>query len=129
MVHNPEQSPVSPELNADALLGLTKAVYRVERFLNDEPMHDGDDQLIPDYQREDHYQIALRTIDDLAEGIRGRSFILKIRESGESIRFDGIREIIRSYEDKHLAVTFGFEGVAQSLSLHRLGKEIDIEFV
>lgn len=120
-IGNPEQK---------TLVALRTMVYRVERFLNNEPMHDGDDKPLPTRrQREEHSNSALAEINDLKGSLEGRSFLVKWRETGQDLEIHGIRDIIRSYEDGHLAITFGFEGIAQSFSLSQLGQKYDIYFI
>lgn len=110
---------------------LKKSIYRVQRFLQGEEMHDFDNNVIPDANRQEQYAIALKNIHDLQHLIRGSVLAVSYRvEDIPSVPLYSVRDIVmRSDDDGHLAIIYGQNGVGHSFSLKGLGDNFDLNFV
>lgn len=131
MEHMPLSPDMRQEIDGPARKALLDSIYRVQRYLQGEEMHDYDNNVIPEENRYGQYTIALKNIDDLQEVMQGSVMAICYRDKDlKDVALYSVRNVVMRRDDgDHLAIIYGQNGVGHSFSLRGLGDKFDLKFV
>ena len=119
----------SPENSTETIMRnrLIHHLYRAERCLNGEPIHDAGNVELPSETRKSHYAESVKQIAEFKSSAIGCSIRVKYKSEREDDFLFNFRDVLK-LDDGHFVIEFGLEE-SKYFPLNSLGQEIKIEFI